>query len=95
MVAIGVPRLHDIGRSGWIVLGVIALEICIVVVAAVVGGDTDAILIGGGIATLVIALLAIWLGCIPGQPHANRWGPPPAPGVNLTGKAADYGEVFE
>jgi len=94
MVAIGVPRLHDIGRSGWIILGVIAAEFAIVIAAALLSGG-EGVFIGAGIAVIAIGLLTIWLGCIPGQPHDNKWGPPPASGVNLTGKAADYGEVFE
>lgn len=90
MIAIGVPRLHDIGRSGWIAVGVLVLEVVIVVTPVLFGGGPDDILIAGGVAVLLIALLAIWLGSIPGQPHDNKWGPPPAPGLNLSGKASAH-----
>jgi uncharacterized membrane protein YhaH (DUF805 family) len=33
-----------------------------------------------GVFVVVVAGLMIWLGCVPGQPFANRFGEPPASG---------------
>jgi uncharacterized membrane protein YhaH (DUF805 family) len=74
-----VPRLHDIGRSGWWLLAPLALEV------------------GGGIASavylppetmeaapaLVIVGFLIWLGAVPGEVKANRFGDPPPPGLQF------------
>jgi uncharacterized membrane protein YhaH (DUF805 family) len=83
MLALGVPRLHDIGRSGWVVVGVIGIEFALLVGLAVAGADIDTILISAGAIFFAIAALGIWLGLIPGQPEANKWGDPPLPGVRF------------
>jgi uncharacterized membrane protein YhaH (DUF805 family) len=94
LVLVAVPRLHDIGRSGWIVAGVIALEIAVIGIAAVASGDPEIILTASGAFVVFIALLGIWLGAIPGEPHANKWGPPPAPGLSFNKPADDYEDTF-
>jgi len=77
-----VPRLHDIGRSGWLVLGPIALELGAVALAfsALPTDVTGTIM---GCVALVIIGLIVWLGCIPGNPAANRFGDPPPPGLSF------------
>jgi uncharacterized membrane protein YhaH (DUF805 family) len=82
MVLIGVPRLHDIGRSGWLVGAAILVEI-VIVVAVVTFASIDTLEIVGGLLFLTIAGLGIWLGTIPGQPDANQWGEPPGPGIRF------------
>jgi uncharacterized membrane protein YhaH (DUF805 family) len=82
MVLIGVPRLHDIGRSGWLIGAAILTEIVVIVVAAIVA-SIDALEITGGLVVLTIASLGVWLGMIPGQPCANQWGDPPGPGIRF------------
>jgi uncharacterized membrane protein YhaH (DUF805 family) len=86
LVILCVPRLHDIGRSGWFMVGPLVFE----VVGAVLGFT----LLPAGVAmsamvgvTLVIIGLVIWLGTIPGQPAANRFGEPPAPGIPFKRRA--------
>jgi uncharacterized membrane protein YhaH (DUF805 family) len=37
--------------------------------------------------TLVIIGSVVWLGMIPGQPTANRFGEPPAPGIPFKRRA--------
>ena len=83
MITIGVPRLHDIGRSGWIVLSVIGVEFGVVIAALVAEASVDEIYLIGGILFAVISALGIWLGTIPGENAANKWGDPPAPGINF------------
>ena len=94
LVLIGVPRLHDIGRTGWIMAGVIAAEIGVVVAAALSGGGAESINVAGGAFVVVTAVLAVWLGAIPGQPHPNKWGFPPASGISFGKPSADYGDTF-
>jgi len=77
-----IPRLHDIGKSGWWVGGVFFLEIAVVVISLSILPLKTA-LIPLGIFTFIVAGLLVWLGTIPGQPDANRFGDPPAPGFGL------------
>lgn len=90
MVLIGVPRLHDIGRSGWLVGAAIGAEIVIVIVAATLG-SMDTLEIVGGLLVLVIAALGVWLGIIPGESGANQWGEPPGTGIRFGRRNASVG----
>ena len=75
-----IPRLHDIGRSGWWYAPLVVGEILVAVLGYNLGG-LDGVLIAAGIyMLLVLALLAV-LALIPGQPFPNRWGNPPPPGI--------------
>ena len=91
MVLIGVPRLHDIGRSGWLVGAAILAEVVIVVAVAIVA-TVDTVEIVAGFIFLVIAALGIWLGTIPSQSIANRWGEPPGPGIRFGRRNASVSE---
>lgn len=71
-----VPRLHDIGKSGWIAIGLVAVEFVLLLVS-------DANLTLVGIYVLTMIGLIIWLGCIPGDAQPNKWGDPPQPGLSL------------
>ena len=71
-----VPRLHDIGKSGWIALGFLALEFVLLFAS-------DANTMVMGIYVLAMIGLLIWLGCIPGDEEANKWGDPPKPGFSF------------
>ena len=85
MLAIGVPRLHDIGRSGWVVVGVIAGEFVAIFAPLALGAGVDAVAIMAGVVFLVVIGLGVWLGCIPGESETNKWGDPPQPGVHFGG----------
>lgn len=81
-----IPRLHDIGRSGWWFL--------LVVFAALFGGIGAALwvppewaelaLAGTNVAVLVFIAV---LGAIPGQTSDNHFGPPPPPGLPTKSKS--------
>jgi uncharacterized membrane protein YhaH (DUF805 family) len=82
LVFICVPRLHDIGRSGWWVAAPLAL--------GYVGGLAAALLLPSETAKTVIGsippiipLLFVWLGVMPGDPEANGFGDPPPPGLQF------------
>ena len=80
-----IPRLHDIGKSGWWFGAGIAGELAAVgtgVVIATRTGNDQAILVAGGLYVIFALGLMIWLGCIKGDPQANRYGEPPAPGLS-------------
>jgi len=83
MVVIGIPRLHDVGRSGWIVGGVIVAEVAIIFGALFAGASTDTLRITAGVVFLAVAALGIWLGLISGDPETNRWGERPQPGLRF------------
>lgn len=86
LIFLAVPRLHDIGKSGWLALWPLGLEI----VGAIVGLailPNEAFLAVMGFITLIILGLVVWLGCISGQPFANRFGEPPAAGIGFGRKS--------
>jgi uncharacterized membrane protein YhaH (DUF805 family) len=86
MLVIGVPRLHDIGRSGWIVGAVILAEVMIVVGILLAGASVDTLEIAGGVIVLAVAALGIFLGIIPGESGPNKWGEQPGRGVQFRRK---------
>jgi uncharacterized membrane protein YhaH (DUF805 family) len=92
-IFLGVPRLHDIGWSGWWAAGVILVEIVIVVVAVLTLTRDDAYIVAGLFVLVVMGLLAV-LGLVPGQAGANRFGAQPAAGISFGRKAADPDTVF-
>jgi uncharacterized membrane protein YhaH (DUF805 family) len=78
-----VPRLHDIGRSGWIMAIPIGLEIAAVVLLLalkVPPGTLPAIF---GLLVLVFLACMIVLGFIPGDVNANRYGEAPLGGLRF------------
>jgi len=83
LILLVVPRLHDIDRSGWIAIGVFALEITIALVLSVWLDDEELVLEGLVFVALAIAVLLIWLGTIPGDQYGNRYGEAPRPGVGF------------
>ncbi len=82
LIFVGVPRLHDIGKSGWLVLWPLGLEL-VGGIGAIIFLPRETALQVVGLVMLIIAGLMIWLGCIPGQGSENRFGPPPASGIQL------------
>jgi len=76
LIFLCVPRLHDLGKSGWWVVIPLSIELGAVIVAiAAFSGEEGYVLLGG--AALIIAGFIVVLGLIPGQPRANRFGEPP------------------
>jgi len=83
---IAIPRLHDIGKSGWWAGAAILGEIVVVIGALMLAtgnGGADFILMAGGLYVFVILALMIVLGCIRGQEGVNKYGEAPPPGVSL------------
>ena len=76
LILMCVPRLHDLGKSGWWVLIPLGVELVAIVVAITTFSAEDGYVVFGG-AFFVIAGVIVVLGLIPGQPHANRFGDPP------------------
>jgi uncharacterized membrane protein YhaH (DUF805 family) len=78
-----VPRLHDIGRSGWFALGFSSAEIELATQLFPYRPPPFIEVPTAG--TMVLAAVVvgafIWLGVIPGQPGANKFGPPCPPGL--------------
>jgi uncharacterized membrane protein YhaH (DUF805 family) len=82
-----VPRLHDIGKSGWYVLIGVGVEAAGLGIGFSFFPMEEAMGIAG-LATLVIFGLMAWLGAIPGDPNPNRWGEPPVAGLSFKQKKA-------
>jgi uncharacterized membrane protein YhaH (DUF805 family) len=93
LIFLCVPRLHDLGRSGWWVLIPLGVEVVALVTAFSAFSADDAPMIFGG-AFLVIAVVVVVLGLIPGQPHANRFGEP-SKGPFHRRKVREAEEIFK
>jgi uncharacterized membrane protein YhaH (DUF805 family) len=76
LILMCVPRLHDLGKSGWWVVIPISIELIAIVVAIAAFLPEDASIVFGAV-FLAVAGFIVVLGLIPGQPHANRFGDPP------------------
>src|SRR3569833_1560313 len=62
-----IPRLHDLGRSGWWSLLPIVIEIGLIAGFFAIGQPV----LGAGLATLAMALCIMVLGVLPGQRTPN------------------------
>ena len=91
-----VPRLHDIGMSGWWAGGAIIAEL-IVVAASFLLLPLSVFPIVMGVFVLAIAVAMIVLGLKAGDPGANRFGEPPPAGLSFGRKAqnAPVDKIFE
>jgi uncharacterized membrane protein YhaH (DUF805 family) len=83
LILVCVPRLHDIGKSGWWAGGVFLAEIVIAVISFATL-PLKLATIPLGVFVVIVGALMIWLGAIAGDPLANRFGEPPLRGVTLT-----------
>jgi uncharacterized membrane protein YhaH (DUF805 family) len=68
-------RLQDIGRSGWWQIGLYGAQGATVALAAAAGWDFKTV--GLALALAVQAAFTLWLGAVPGEAGANRFGPAP------------------
>jgi uncharacterized membrane protein YhaH (DUF805 family) len=82
MLIAAIPRLHDLGRSGWWAGGVF-----IALMALFFGGGfvlpPQALQNALGVAVLVLPGLLVCLGALPGQKADNAFGPPPPKGLSF------------
>ena len=76
LIFLCVPRLHDLGRSGWWVLIPLGIEVIALIVAITAFTPDEAGIIFGGVFVIVAGFVVV-LGLIHGQPQANRFGDPP------------------
>jgi len=81
-VIIGVPRLHDLGRSGWWMAAVIGLELVGIGLTVALFPFAD-LLVGAGLTVFAMLLAMIVLGLIPGEASTNAFGDVPAPGLSF------------
>jgi uncharacterized membrane protein YhaH (DUF805 family) len=87
LIAICVPRLHDVGLTGWVAAIPLAIEI-IAVLTSVLLLPSELAPAAMGLVVIGLAILLIILGAIPGQKAANRFGPPPRPWLGFGRKAS-------
>jgi len=83
LILVCIPRLHDIGRTGWFALGLFIAELQVDVqlfpyrsLRLIEAPTTGAIVLAVGLVAAVVCI-----GLIPGQPGANKFGPPCRPGL--------------
>jgi len=93
LIFLCVPRLHDLGRSGWWVLIPLGVEVVALVTAFSAFSADDAPMIFGGV-FLVIAVVVVGLGLVPAEPHANRFGEP-SKGAFHRRKVREAEEIFK
>lgn len=89
-VCIHAKRLHDMGRTAWLILIPMAVSLMAMIVVVAAGGvaalSGDASAVSGaafgmiGLALLVSLLVSLaflaWVGLTPSQPGDNQFGPP-------------------
>jgi uncharacterized membrane protein YhaH (DUF805 family) len=76
LILMCVPRLHDLGKSGWWILIPIGVELVTIITAVAVLSPEDASIVFGAVFLAITGAIVV-LGLMPGQPHANRFGDPP------------------
>jgi uncharacterized membrane protein YhaH (DUF805 family) len=84
LVVFGVPRLRDLGRTGWLIVIPLAFEFGAVIADVSQLLPTNTASTASGI---VLWGAAVLLGVIPGQRGSNRFGGPPASGVHLRNRS--------
>jgi len=82
LILICVPRLHDVGLSGWYAAPPLVLEIALTIFALAAFPPAVALEISGVIVLAICALLVV-LGALPGQKSDNAYGAPPRPGLSF------------
>lgn len=82
LILLAVPRLHDIGESGWWVTVPIAIEIATVVLFVRSGMSLEGMKIATGLLAIFFLFAMVVLGLIPGQKRPNPWGDVPPAGIN-------------
>jgi len=83
LIFLAVPRLHDIGKSGWFVLIGVAVEIGGIALGSFFPLEQmRGILV---LTTLALFGLMVWLAFIRGEPGPNRWGKAPEQGLTRKG----------
>ena len=79
-LAVGVRRLHDTGRSGWWLGGLVILYVCNWFLRGT--GSANAIAMILGLVSLVWAIVLIVFYCFEGTKGPNKYGPDPKGGVD-------------
>jgi uncharacterized membrane protein YhaH (DUF805 family) len=82
LIFVCVPRLHDIGKSGWFALIGVAIEM-VGIAVGLAFFPFGQFPVAMGVAGVIILGLIIWLGLARGDPNPNAWGDPPAPGIQF------------
>lgn len=82
IIFVGVPRLHDTGRSAWWLLIPFVLEfggLGLLIAYA----PMEQFMLYAGLITLGLLAMMIGLGLLPGEKDANDYGPPTLPGFSF------------
>lgn len=77
-LAVGVRRLHDIGKSGWYLAGALVLAVILSIAIGVAIGmqsNVEAIVLMILLIALILAFYIVPM--LKGQPGENKWGPNP------------------
>ena len=77
-VCLGIRRLHDIGKSGWLILvfyGVLFMGVCIIGLS--IGAESMLIAIVGTVILLADIVIMLVFLCQDSQPGENKYGPNP------------------
>lgn len=82
IACICVGRIHDVGKSGWIVGGILVAYV-IGALLLVFNLDEDTAFVTLGVINIVITGLLILLGVLRGENGANRYGEQPDFGINF------------
>ena len=79
-ICINVKRLHDMGHTGWLLLGPTGITLASLVLSFILGSGAESYPAPGALAPLAVAALCslaflLWVGLSRGVPEDNRFGP--------------------
>ena len=79
LMLVAIPRLHDIGRSGWFVVVALAVEFGAALLGRRIFPMAPAAFVSNA-AMVSVGACSLWLGSVPSQPFANPFGGAPSAG---------------
>ncbi|MBR5831794.1 MAG: DUF805 domain-containing protein [Bacteroidales bacterium] len=84
-LAVGVRRLHDIGKSGWYLAGALILAVILAfAIGLAIAFKSNVVAIVSMILLIALILAFYIVPALKGQPGENKWGPNPNEENNLS-----------
>lgn len=83
-LAVGVRRLHDIGKSGWYLAGALILAVILAFAIGLIAFKSNVVAIVSMPLFMILIIAFYIVPMLKGQPGENKWGPNPNEVNNLS-----------